>query len=230
MYKVGGSGSGQPINDIATKENLMSISTGIGNVQLLELGENNSVENISLVRTYDELAQFISLSRKYIYLNGHSIGAQVRDLETDHIIQEYGNHSRMNCNHRGNEIFLARQSRLNMWDIRFKEIRPIRSFDANKNSEYFERIKIHGSEFQISAFKCDDVKVACGKTNGDILLWDIRNESNPIWTKSTAIDCGLESSRGKAINYPRIPIKNVDFSLTKIFSISRYGIASICVL
>ena len=91
-----------------------------------------------------------------------------------------------------------------MWDIRFKEIRPIRSFDANKNSEYFERIKIHGSEFQISAFKCDDVKVACGKTNGDILLWDIRNESNPIWTKSTAIDCGLESSRGKAINYPRL--------------------------
>ena len=98
----------------------------------------------------------------------------------------------------------AKNTRLNLFDIRSNETRPSGSFDASKNSEYFERIKIQGSEFQISAFKCDDVKVVCGKTNGDILLWDIRNETTPIWTKSTAMDCGLETRRWKSINYPRL--------------------------
>ena len=106
MYKVG-EGTGKAVHNIASKENLISISTGIGNVQLLKFEENSG---ISCVRTYDKLAQFISLSRKYIYLNGASIGTQIRDLETDHIIKEYGNHSRIPCNHHGNEIFLGSAS------------------------------------------------------------------------------------------------------------------------
>ena len=109
MHKVGGPSSGQAINDIATKDNLISISSGVGNVQLLEFGENNS-SNISLVRTYDESAKFISLSRKYIYLNGSSIGTQIRDLETDNVIKEYYKHSQMHCYHHGNEIFLGTDS------------------------------------------------------------------------------------------------------------------------
>ena len=85
-------------------------------------------------------------------------------------------------------------------------MRPTRSFDASKNSEYFQKIKIGGSgpsKFDISAFKCDDVKVVCGKNNGDIQLWDIRNESIPIWIKSTAMESGLENWRGRAFNYSR---------------------------
>jgi len=109
MHKVGGPSSGQAINDIATKDNLISISSGVGNVQLLEFGENNS-SNLSLVRTYDESAKFISLSRKYIYLNGSSIGTQIRDLETDNVIKEYYKHNQMHCYHHGNEIFLGTDS------------------------------------------------------------------------------------------------------------------------
>ena len=108
MHKVGGPSSGQAISDIATKDNLISISSGVGNVQLLEFGENNS--NISLVRTFDESAKFISLSRKYIYLNGSSIGTQIRDLETDNVIKEYYKHNQMHCYHHGNEVFLGRDS------------------------------------------------------------------------------------------------------------------------
>lgn len=108
MHKVGGPSSGQAINDIATKDNLISISSGVGNVQLLEFGENKS--NISLVRTLDESAKFISLSRKYIYLNGSSIGTQIRDLETDNVIKKYYKHNQMHCYHHGNEVFLGRDS------------------------------------------------------------------------------------------------------------------------
>jgi len=202
MHKVGGPSSGQAINDIATKDNLISISSGVGNVQLLEFGENNS--NISLVRTFDESAKLISLSRKYIYLNGSSIGTQIRDLETDNVIKEYYKHNhQMHCYHHGNEVFLAKQTRLNVFDIRSDETRPTRSFDASKNSEYFQQIKYGEVDFRISAFKCDDVKVVCGKNNGDIQLWDIRNESIPIWIKSTAMECGLENRRGRAFNYSR---------------------------
>ena len=114
MYKVVG-GNGKAVHNIASKENLISISTGIGNVQLLKFGENTVTGSalLSCVRTYDELAQFISLSRKYIYLNGSFIGTQIRDLETDHIIKEYRNHNRIPCNHRGNQIFLGSASFLN---------------------------------------------------------------------------------------------------------------------
>ena len=99
--------------------------------------------------------------------------------------------------------YKAKQTRLNVFDIRTDESRPTRSFDASKNSEYFQQIKIGESDFKISAFKCDDVKVVCGKNNGDIQLWDIRNESIPIWIKSTAMECGLENRRGRAFNYSR---------------------------
>ena len=68
----------------------------------------------------------------------------------------------------------------------------------------------------------DDVKLVSGKTNGDILLHDLRCPDQPVRLWGTHDKVNLTLKRSVRNNYSRLRVESLDCSLTAIYGISRF--------
>ena len=68
----------------------------------------------------------------------------------------------------------------------------------------------------------DDVKLVSGKTNGDILLHDLRRPDEPVRLWGTHDKVNLTLKRSVRNNYSRLRVESLDCSLTTIYGISRF--------
>jgi len=76
---------------------------------------------------------------------------------------------------------------------------------------------------EITSLAFDDVKILVGKGDGSVMLWDVR-QNREFVRKWGMAGIAFSSRRGFQRNFQKLKIESIDFSLTKIFAISRYSL------
>ena len=213
------------IEDLNTSGNHTAVACRAGVVKLFKY-ETSEYTSLKSFHALGVTCATLCNKAEQICLNGVGMGTRIIDVSTDQVLFS-DNHDNIVKSqfYNGNQGFMkAKSSNLFLYDMRTPELGN-KIFDCQTENS---RLNNHYVRNDISSFVMDDVKVIVGKSDGTILLWDIRKNSECI--RKWGIPNPYSSKHGYQRIYPRLKIESLDFSPNKIFAISRYSLFHINIL